>query len=180
MRSLIIQLGVSKIFIRKNHSWLLFFLITLILAGTTWYLLYLGWVINHIINPYAFYIARVCGKILQLLVANIQVEDTIVGQPGGFAMLISAKCTGLFQAAFLIAGIIATPARFFQRIIGIAAGTIILSAINLFRLITIFLVGIYTPKFLEIYHDIIWETLMIIITFFVWYQWKKIIVKNSS
>jgi exosortase/archaeosortase family protein len=169
----------GRVYFRENCNWLLFFLITSVIAVSAWHVLYLDWVKVNIIGPYAIFIARVCGKLLQLFINNVQVEGAIVGQPSGFAMLISAKCTGLFQAVFLVAGIIATPARVFQKLNGIILGAILLSVINLLRLFTIFLVGCYAPQYLNVYHDIIWEALMIVLTFFIWHMWRKLCIKKN-
>ena len=127
-----------KKYVSKNRIWLRFILITLIIASGIWYLLYLDWVSIQIIKPYAIVIAQVCGKLLQFFISEVQDQDSVVVKPPEFAMIIGAKCTGLFQIAFLVAGIVATPAKNIQKLSGIFLGVIVLSGINLFRLLTVF------------------------------------------
>ncbi len=167
-------------YLSKNRIWLRFILITLIIAAGIWKLLYLDWVNINIVTPYAIVIARACGKLLQFFISDVQVQDSVVVKPPEFAMIIGAKCTGLFQIAFLVAGIVATPAKNIQKLSGIFLGVIVLSGINLFRLLTVFLVGCYALKYLDIFHDIIWEALMIMLTFFIWYIWRKLSTLKSN
>ncbi len=164
----------SKELIRQNRIWLQFCLITATGVWVSWYVLYLDWIQTNILTHYAVFVAELCGRLLQFIVPGVQVLETIVGQPQGFAMVIDVKCTGIFQISFLTVAIAASPASAVRKLNGAISGVILLFGINLFRLLSIFLVGCYALPYVDVLHDVIWEALMIALTFFIWFKWKNL------
>jgi exosortase/archaeosortase family protein len=159
-------------FSRQNRSIFRFCLLFIVYFGIFCIVFHLNLVQEKILRPYSTLTAQITGWILQGFIPGTQVLENVVFQPRGFAMIISVKCLGLFLAGFLIAVILASPSSIRKKIIGIILGTGIIFMVNLFRLISLFVVGTYAANSIDFVHDILWEGLMIAITFGIWMKWR--------
>lgn len=117
--------------------------------------------------------AQLTSWFLGLLGIQTQTINAIVFQSRGFAIEIIRGCTGIKQFAFLAAGVLAYKCSFRQKIKGLVLGIVVILFSSLVRAVSLFIIGIYARVQFDIIHDIVWEILMILITFTVWLLWLK-------
>jgi exosortase/archaeosortase family protein len=88
--------------------------------------------------------------------AGLEVERAgpVLRHPGGFAMEIYWRCTGLLPAGFLAAVVLASPGPLAWRLGGAAAGAALVMALNLARLLGLFVVGAFRPDRFSAAHDL--------------------------
>ncbi|UCH92454.1 MAG: archaeosortase/exosortase family protein [Candidatus Aminicenantes bacterium] len=158
---------------RQNRSIFRFCLLFIVYFGIFCIVFHLHPVQEKILRPYAVLTAQITGWILQGFMSGTRVLENVVFQPRGFAMIITVKCLGLLLAGFLIAVILASPSSMRKKIIGIILGTGIIFMVNLLRLISLFVVGTYASGSIDFVHDILWEGIMIVLTFGIWMKWRK-------
>jgi len=96
-------------------------------------------------------------------------------------------CDALEPSALFIAAVLAFPAPVLLKIAGILIGTFCLLFLNLVRIVSLFLIGVYYPDVFDVLHLDIWQILFILLTlvfFLIWLQWitprRTLEVKNVS
>jgi exosortase/archaeosortase family protein len=89
---------------------------------------------------------------------------------------VKTKCSGLHFCWLLCAGILAFPAPWGLRIAGALLGSLLLLALNLLRVITLFLVGCYYPGWFPAVHEQVWPVVSLLVTMLLmgaWLVWVK-------
>lgn len=72
-----------------------------------------------------------------------------------------------------IGAVVAYPSSMKAKGIGIALGIVVLTAINLVRIINLFLIGSAYPQYLEIAHLLVWQTAIILSAIILWLIWVE-------
>jgi exosortase/archaeosortase family protein len=93
--------------------------------------------------------------------------------PGGFVYEIYYRCTGILPMALFATAVLAYRAPLRLKLAGLAGGLPILAAINLIRLVHLFYVGVNNRAAFETIHSFLWQPAMMLMTFVLWYCWKK-------
>ena len=133
---------------------------------------YNKWFIAVVVNRLALALSGLIGVVLEWSGNEIIRAGTII-KSDGFSMNIYYKCTGVYQTAGFVAGVLAYPASFRTKIPGVIWGSLAINLINVFRIVSIFYIGLYIPQWLAFFHGVIWEALMIILTIFAWWLWVR-------
>ena len=121
--------------------------------------LYFEPVDQYVVRPLSAGIATAAGDALGIIGERVVVRGTIVSAPC-FAVDVKNGCNGLETVLFLIAAVLAFPATTLQRLIATIAGTVLIQAVNLIRVVTLYLVGCHRPQWFESFHLAIWQTIV--------------------
>ncbi len=90
----------------------------------------------------------------------------------GFSLDISAGCDGIEVTAILVAGILAFPAFWSSRAMGIVVGVLIISALNLLRLPALFFTGLNgSMNLFDFLHIQGGFVVFVVISIIIWYIW---------
>lgn len=125
---------------------------------------------RNVIVPFSRAIAVASGAILNAMGQHVTVSGVIL-MSGSNAVSIQNGCNGIEAVVFLIAAILAFPATWRQRLIGLAAAIVLIQLLNLVRVVTLFLIVRYKPDLFELFHLAIWQTVIggaAIALFYVW------------
>ena len=112
--------------------------------------------------------------ILNLLGQDTSVSEvTIRSTSASFAIAIRRGCDAIEPTGLLCAAILAAPGLVARKLVGMVAGAIILQALNLVRIVTLFLVGNHFPRGLfDSVHLEIWPALFILVAVACFVGWK--------
>jgi len=137
---------------------------------------------EHILSRVAAANAVVGSFILNLFgMGTTTIAEQIVSPK--FAVNVKAGCDGLEAIMLCVAGVLVYPSKWSEKFRGILLGVGFLLALNLFRIITLFLTGLYYRKAFDFMHLDFWQVLFIILailTVLIWIQWvNKRQVKNQ-
>ncbi len=117
--------------------------------------------------------ASLSSRVINLFGFNsVYYKDTIYSMQ--FSVGIRKGCDALEPMALLFAGIFAFPATFRQKLIGIFLGLSFLFLLNIIRIVSLFLTGIYYPKLFEAMHMDVWQIIFILMGIgflFFWIRW---------
>jgi exosortase/archaeosortase family protein len=117
--------------------------------------------------------AKLAGKILNCLGQETHhTGSTVISSR--FAMTVVSECSASEFVIFLWASILAFPATLRRKIVGVVLGTLTVGLVNLVRLVTLFLVGVYRPRLFTPAHEELWPGLFVVaVIFFVigWVSW---------
>jgi len=89
---------------------------------------------------------------------------------------VKTKCSGLYFCWLLCAAILPFPAPWGLRILGAVLGSLILLALNVLRVITLFLIGCYYPGWFSAAHEQVWPLVSLLMTMVMmgaWLVWAK-------
>ncbi len=114
--------------------------------------------------------ARMSGHILKYLGQDITVGGASISSPV-FSITIEQGCDAIEPTALFICAVLAFPVPFSKKVPGIIAGTLLLAVLNLIRIVSLFLVGVYLPSAFELMHADVWQGLFIFFAIFLWGSW---------
>ncbi|HUP63258.1 MAG TPA: exosortase H [Thermoanaerobaculia bacterium] len=125
---------------------------------------------DHVIVPFTAAIATSSATLLKLLGQPVIVIGTVISSTR-FAVNINNGCNGVEAMLILLASIVAFPASLRARAAGLALGAIAIQLLNAVRIITLYLLGAYYPRFFDTFHTAVWQIVIIlsaILFFLVW------------
>ena len=123
-----------------------------------------------VIVPFSRAIAVASGAILNAMGQHVTVSGVIL-TAGSHAVSIQNGCNGIEAIVFLVAAILAFPATWRQRVVGLVTAIVVIQLLNLVRVVTLFLLNRYKPDLFELFHLAIWQTIIggaAIALFYVW------------
>jgi len=125
--------------------------------------------------PFTSAISHVSAWIMQAFDDQVRAQGKLIwDQASGFAVSIEAGCNGVEAGIVLVAAMLAFPASWRQRAIGIALGLLTVQALNLIRIISLFYLGQWNQTFFEWAHLYLWQALImldVLLVFLVWVRW---------
>ena len=114
---------------------------------------------EYVARPLSSAIAATSGAILRVIGERVAVKGSVISAPC-FAVDIQNGCNGLETMLFLAAAVLAFPAAARQRLLATFLGIVLIQAVNLVRVTTLFLVGCHRPAWFESVHLAIWQTIV--------------------
>ena len=91
----------------------------------------------------------------------------------GFAVSIEPGCNGIEAAMVLLAAVIAFPAPWRHRLLGMAAGLSAVQALNIVRVISLFYLGQWSMRAFEWAHLYAWQALIMLDVLVVVLVWMR-------
>ena len=125
---------------------------------------------DHVIEPFTAGVARVSGVTLSLLGQDVEMRGTIIESPA-FAVNIRNGCNGVETMLIFLAAVLAFPAPWKARAIGLIFGIVAIQAVNLVRVVALFYTGAYFPTWFDTSHTVIWQSLVILSGVLLWILW---------
>ncbi len=127
----------------------------------------------RVLDPLARLVAFLTQAALHGIGIAVQRLGTVLYVPGGFAYDINIGCTGLLPAAVLAVAILASPGTAAGKRRGLVVGVPLLLTVNLLRLVHLFYLGTYAPRYFVVAHSLLWEGTIVLFTFVTWLLWTR-------
>jgi exosortase H (IPTLxxWG-CTERM-specific) len=159
-------------FWRRNRREIQFLILFVVLLGGGFSLISLNWVNDHVIEPFTGGIAHASGATLNLLGQKVTQTGTIL-RNARFAVNIRNGCNGVEAMLIFLAAVLAFPASWKSRLTGLTLGIVAIQAVNLIRVVALFLTGIYFPRIFDTSHTVIWQTIVILFGVLLWIFWAN-------
>lgn len=159
-------------FWQRNRRELTFLILFAVLLGGSFTLVSVNWVNDHVIEPFTGGIARVSGATLDLLGQDVHMQGTII-RGRRFAVNIRNGCNGVEAMLIFLAAVLAFPAPWRARLLGLAIGAVAIQAVNLVRVVALYLTGAYFPTWFDASHTVIWQTVVILFSVLLWILWAN-------
>ena len=157
---------------RAYRQEIVFLVLFLLILGGGFTLISLNSVNDRVIEPFTAAIARVSGATLGLIGQDITMHGTAIRSPR-FAVNIMNGCNGVETMIIFCAAVLAFPAGWKSRLAGLALGVIAIQAVNLVRVVALFLTGAYFPKLFDSSHTVVWQTIVILFGVLLWTFWAN-------
>ncbi len=146
----------------------------LILAGSLGMALaiYYGFIGSSFVDVVAAWTASWTSEGLNLLGTSTTVRGTILSSDS-FAANIVAECTAVGPLVLFIGAVIAYPAPLKAKTVGALIGLVVLTAVNLLRIMSLFWIGSAYPEYLDVAHLLVWQTAIILLAIVLWLFWVE-------
>lgn len=154
---------------RHEISFLAVFI--LVLAGG-FTLISLNAVNDAFVEPFTGLIAKASGVTLNLIGQDVTMNGTAISNQR-FGVNIRNGCNGLETMIIFLAAVLAFPASWKARLLGLLFGALAIQGINLVRVVALFLTGAYFPKYFDSSHTVVWQTIVILFGVMLWILWAQ-------
>lgn len=98
----------------------------------------------------------------------------------GFAVSIEAGCNGVEATIIMVAAMLAFPAPWGHRLLGMVIGFVALQAINLLRIVSLFYIGQWDQAVFEWAHLYLWQALIMLDVLFVFLLWLRYLPASGT
>lgn len=159
-------------FFQRNRREVTFLILFLVLLGGGFTLISLNWVNDHVIDPFTAAIARTSGVVLNLLGQKVAMRGTEI-HSARFAVNIRNGCNGVEAMLIFLAAVLAFPASWRSRGLGLVLGILAIQVVNLVRVVALFLTGTYYPSLFDASHTVVWQTVVILSGVLLWIFWAN-------
>ena len=156
-----------------------FFLVFVIVLAAFSFILERDAVQQAFVSPHLTHVALLCGKVLNGIGTSCDVYGSSITS-SRFSVQVIKGCESIYATAMLWAALLAYPASWRWKLVGIVGGAVILFIVNILRVITMFYIGIYFPSLFDMVHVYAWQALFILLTLGVWLLWAAKASKGTS
>ena len=112
------------------------------------------------IEKFTSSLVGISGALIHLFGGKALVQGVILASAEGCAVRVENGCNAINVTILLWAAILVYPAAWPEKLKGITAGTLILHAINLLRIISLYYLGRYNQAWFDFAHLYLWESLI--------------------
>lgn len=152
-----------------------FFLIFLVIQLVLFGLEMLGPVQRHLVLPWTALLAKACVALVTLFDANAAAVGKVLWNPAtGFGVSIEPGCNGIEACIILVAAIVAFPARWRHKLMGIGLGFLAVQGLNVVRVISLFYLGQWNATAFQVAHEYLWQGLIMVDVLVVWLVWVRL------
>jgi exosortase/archaeosortase family protein len=118
--------------------------------------------------------ARLSGSVIRLFDPSAHVAGREV--IGRTSLTIAKYCDAMDVNLLLIAAMLACPSPWKRRLVGIVAGVLLLSVVNIGRIVALYQIGVHAPRAFEFVHVELFPLVMVVLAvgvFVVWSRWSR-------
>lgn len=131
---------------------------------------------NALVIPWTEALAHISAATVTLFDPQVIAYGKILqSKASGFSVSIEAGCNGIEAAIILIAAMLAFPAPWKHRVIGVLAGLFAVQALNIVRVISLFYLGQWNTQVFEWAHLYLWQMLIMLDVLIVWLIWIRML-----
>jgi exosortase H (IPTLxxWG-CTERM-specific) len=135
-------------------------------------------VYEHVVVPLNGFLAESSAAVIRLFGnTDIICDETSISVPG-FGINIAEGCNGIYALAIVIAGIVAFPARWKPKSIGLILAIILIMVLNYIRILTLWYAGLAGSFLFDTMHLYVWDFIIIALGAAFWYFWYEKFVKK--
>lgn len=151
-----------------------FFVVFVVLLAVLFGLELTPWVQTWLVVPWTNALAAIATSIVTLFDHDVVASGKVIRSGvNGFAVSIEAGCNGIEATLVLLAAILAYPAPWRYRCIGLGIGVVAVQALNVIRVISLFYIGQWSFRVFEWAHLYVWQALIMLDVLVVWLVWVR-------
>ena len=149
-----------------------FIALYLLILAVGFFILALRPVNDHVVNPYTTFVAHEARLVLNLMGESASVHGQLLTS-SRFSVAIYNGCNGLEAILIFTAGVLAFPARWSRKVVGVFLGLLAIQVINIVRIVSLFYIGVFAPSAFSASHVYVWQSLIIVFAVVLWVVWVR-------
>ena len=151
-----------------------FFVLFLVLLAGLFGVELTPWAQRYFVEPWTNQLASISAALVTLADPNVAVAGKVLrSTSNGFAVSIEAGCNGVEATIVLLAAVLAFPAPWKNKVIGLLAGIVAVQGLNIVRVISLFYLGQWDSRMFEWAHLYVWQALIMLDVLIVWLVWVR-------
>lgn len=128
----------------------------------------------HVIVPFTSGIAQVSGWLMRLFDKTVLVRGDVISDAlRGGGIQIVAGCNGVEAVLILVSAVLAFPAPWKHKLVGIGLGFVAIQTLNLVRIISLYYLQRWNQVWFEWFHLYLWQALIILDALVFWLIWLR-------
>ena len=132
------------------------------------------WVQQYFVVPWTNALAAISAWIVTAIDPAVLATGKILRSTANdFAVSIEAGCNGVEATIVLVAAVLAFPAPWTSRLVGLVAGIVAVQGLNIVRVISLFYLGQWSLQAFEWAHLYVWQALIMLDVLVVWLIWVR-------
>jgi exosortase H (IPTLxxWG-CTERM-specific) len=157
-----------------------FFLVFLALQALLFGLELTPWVQHGFVVPWTDTIAAISAGLVKIFDPDVIAEGNVLQSArNGFAVAIEAGCNGVEASIVLVAAMLAFPASWPRKFIGLAVGILAVQGLNIIRVISLFYLGQWSLDVFDFAHQYVWQALIMLDVLIVWLLWVRTLPRGA-
>ncbi len=131
--------------------------------------------------PWTNTLAAISAWLVTVVDPNVAAAGKILRSTvNGFAVSIEAGCNGVEATIVLVAAMLAFPAPWRKKLVGLAAGILAVQGLNVVRVISLFYLGQWNMQVFEWAHLYVWQALIMLDVLVVWLVWVRLLPRGGD
>jgi exosortase H (IPTLxxWG-CTERM-specific) len=130
---------------------------------------------KHFILPFTSVLADICAWFIHLFDGStISNGKLIQNADGSFIVSIERGCNGIEAVIILVSAVLAFPAPWKHKLLGIGLGFLAIQFLNVVRIVSLFYLGLWSPVWFKWFHEYLWQALIVLdalIVFLIWLRY---------
>ena len=132
------------------------------------------WAQEYFVVPWTNTLAALSARLVTFFDPNVLAAGKMLqSTANGFAVSIESGCNGVEATIVLLAAILAFPAPWKHRLMGLVAGIVAVQGLNVIRVISLFYLGQWNLSVFEWAHLYVWQALIMLDVLIVWLVWVR-------
>jgi exosortase H (IPTLxxWG-CTERM-specific) len=132
------------------------------------------WGQEHFVVPWTNALARISAWLVTLFDPGVVATGKVLrSTTNNFAVSIEAGCNGVEATIVLVAAVLAFPAPWKHKLVGLAFGVVAVQGLNVVRVISLFYLGQWSFRAFEWAHLYVWQALIMLDVLIVWLVWVR-------
>jgi len=123
--------------------------------------------------------ARGSTLVLHLLGERCQSSEETIYSPH-FAITVAPLCTNGFALCLFAAAVVVFPATWKQKLCGLLVGVLVLSLLNLLRIVSLYFTGVHFPSLFDAMHEQVWGYILTPSTFLLFLGWMQWVLSSNK
>lgn len=129
---------------------------------------------DYLVLPWTGFLATLCAKLVTLFDASVISHGKVLQDSvSGFGVSIEPGCNGIEAFIVLFSAIIAFPARWSHKLMGVLGGFVAIQILNVVRVISLFYLGQWDMRVFDFAHEYLWQALIMLDAVVVWLIWVR-------
>lgn len=158
-----------------------FFILFLFLMAALFRIDMLDSVQANFITPWTNLLAAMSAFIMTLFDSDVLSFGRVIqSKSTGFGVSIEAGCNGVEAAIVLVSGVLAFPAPWRMKVMGIFIGIVAVQTANLLRVISLYYLGKWDMQVFEFAHLYLWQALIMLDVLIVWLLWMRAVSRRQQ
>jgi len=158
-----------------------FFLLFVLLLAMLFGLELTPWAQDWLVVPWTSALASISTWIVTLFDGNVVAAGKVMrSNTNGFAVSIEAGCNGVEATLVLLAAMLAFPAPWKHKVVGLVVGILAVQLLNILRVISLFYLGQWNYDVFEWAHLYVWQALIMLDVLVVWLIWVRRVPRTDD
>jgi len=135
----------------------------------------------HVLAGWTVLLTKTSAAALNLLGFSVQGDgQTLSTTAGSFTVLVGNGCNGAWAHLIFLASVLAYPATWKEKLLGLAVGQPVLVVLNVVRVVSLFIIGVYAPTIFRAAHVYVWQFLIIGFAMLMLFVWADQFVRRPA